>query len=271
MLKLMYITNDPKIASSAADAGVDRIFVDTEVLGKEARQGHLDSVKSHHSISDALTIRKVIGQRAQVLVRINPFHTNTKDEVRCALDCGADLIMLPMWKTVREVEEFCTYVDGKAIAIPLLETKEADAVLEKVLDLRCVDEFYIGLNDLHLSYGRRFMFELLSDGTVERLCKLISSYGIPYGFGGVGRPGTGLVPANAIIGEHYRLGSSSVILSRQFCKNSDKRSTEEILYRGILDVRNRETEIASWTEEDFRTNQKIVFDSVQQVLTGMIV
>lgn len=37
MLKLMYITNDPAIARIAADAGVDRIFIDMEVLGKAER------------------------------------------------------------------------------------------------------------------------------------------------------------------------------------------------------------------------------------------
>ena len=32
MLKLMYITNDPAVARIAVDAGVDRIFIDMEVL-----------------------------------------------------------------------------------------------------------------------------------------------------------------------------------------------------------------------------------------------
>ena len=38
MLKLMYITNDPTVAKIAADAGVDRIFIDMEVLGKAERR-----------------------------------------------------------------------------------------------------------------------------------------------------------------------------------------------------------------------------------------
>ena len=33
MLKLMYITNDPQVASLAQAAGVDRIFVDLETIG----------------------------------------------------------------------------------------------------------------------------------------------------------------------------------------------------------------------------------------------
>ena len=48
-IKLMYITNEPRIAQIAENSGVDRIFVDLEVRGKAARQGHIDSVKSHHS------------------------------------------------------------------------------------------------------------------------------------------------------------------------------------------------------------------------------
>jgi len=46
-LKLMYITNDAEIAKIAENAGVDWIFVDLEINGKEERQGHLDTVISN--------------------------------------------------------------------------------------------------------------------------------------------------------------------------------------------------------------------------------
>lgn len=270
MLKLMYITNDPAVAACAADAGVDRIFIDTEVLGKQERQGHLDSVKSQHKLSDILRIREAVGSRSQILVRLNPFHSNTQTEIKQALDYGADQIMLPMWKTVDEVERFCKFVDGKAVTVPLLETKEADEALEEVLRLGCMDELYIGLNDLHLSYRKRFMFELLADGTVDRLCALASAYGVPYGFGGVGRPGSGHVPANDILGEHYRLGSGCVILSRQFCKNPGPYTLDEILHIGISDIRKKEAELSRWTELDFQKNRENVKTAVEQVLAGMI-
>ena len=48
----MYITNDPAVAKIAADAGVDRIFIDMEVLGKAERQGGMDTVQSHHVPED---------------------------------------------------------------------------------------------------------------------------------------------------------------------------------------------------------------------------
>ena len=46
MLKLMYITGDPQIALIAEAAGVDRIFVDMETVGKELRQGGMKTVQS---------------------------------------------------------------------------------------------------------------------------------------------------------------------------------------------------------------------------------
>lgn len=41
-LKLMYITNNPEVATIVEHAGVDRIFIDMEFIGKDARQGGLD-------------------------------------------------------------------------------------------------------------------------------------------------------------------------------------------------------------------------------------
>ena len=59
-LKLMYITNNPKIAVVAENAGVDRIFIDMEYIGKDIRQGGMDTVKSHHTIDDIAAVRQVI-------------------------------------------------------------------------------------------------------------------------------------------------------------------------------------------------------------------
>ena len=49
-LKLMYLTNDPKIAKIAQDVSVDRIFLDLETRGKAERQANMDTVISHNSI-----------------------------------------------------------------------------------------------------------------------------------------------------------------------------------------------------------------------------
>ena len=51
-----FITNRPDVALVAEKYGVDHIWVDLEVRGKEQRQHNLNTVKSHHSISDIAAI-----------------------------------------------------------------------------------------------------------------------------------------------------------------------------------------------------------------------
>ena len=97
---------------------------------------------------------------------------------------------------------------------PLVETPESVEKIDKILNLSGIDEIFIGLNDLSLGYGKKFMFELLTDGTVERLCLQFKQRGVPYGFGGIASLGKGLLPSEYVIREHYRLGSTCAILSR---------------------------------------------------------
>lgn len=256
-LKLMYITNSPEVAQIAESTGVDRIFIDMEYIGKAERQGGMDTVQSHHTIQDIRNIRGIVRQ-AEIMVRINPIHSSTdayclsKKEIDAAIDAGADILMLPYFKSVYEVEEFIKLVDGRARTFPLVETPEAVSVIDEILALSGIDEIFIGLNDLSLGYGMQLMFELLADGTVERLCYKFKKAGIPYGFGGIASVGKGVLPAEKIIKEHYRLGSSSVILSRSFCNLSeitDLNEIHRIFSKGIKDIRSLEDECQ--THADF--------------------
>ena len=117
-LKLMYITNRPDVAQVAQGCGVDRIFVDMEYIGKEERQGGLDTVKSHHTVEDVKNLRKVL-KETELLVRVNPIHEagenwcSSEDEINAVVEAGADIIMLPMAKTVDEIKKFVKYVGGR--------------------------------------------------------------------------------------------------------------------------------------------------------------
>ena len=72
---LISITNDPAQAREMALAGVDRIMIDLEINGKEARQGHLDTVISRHHISDIDLISEALNScgKGELMVRINPY------------------------------------------------------------------------------------------------------------------------------------------------------------------------------------------------------
>lgn len=235
----MYITNNPQVALIGERCGVDRLWVDMEWMGKEERQPGMDTVKSHHTQEDISALREVL-TKSQLMVRVNPIHDKSKEEVREAISRGAEIVMLPMWKTVDEVKRFIEYVDGKAVVNLLLETKEALEGLYQIVKIPGIDEVHIGLNDLHLSMHKKFMFELLSDGTVDHICNVLRNNHIKYGFGGIGRIGSGVLPAEYILSEHVRLGSNMVILSRSFCnlnKVSDWNALEVSFRTGIHDLR----------------------------------
>ena len=272
MLKLMYITNDPAVAKIAVDAGVDRIFIDMEVLGKAERQGGLDTVQSHHVPEDIAKVRTAIGRSAEIMARVNPLNPNSRAEIDASVAKGADVIMLPMWRTAEELREFIALVNGRAKFMPLLETDAAADHLTEALTLSGIDEMHIGLNDLHLCYRQKFMFQLLADGTVDAICECLRKAGVPYGFGGVGRPGTGTLLAEYIIGEHYRLGSTRAILSRSFCNTARIQSLsdiENIFDKNMRMIRDYERSLSLKTEKDFIRNRDAIGKIVARTVSCM--
>lgn len=276
MLKLMYITNRPEIAQIAESAGVDRIFVDLEYIGKSARQGGLDTVQSHHTIDDVVAIRAAI-EKAELLVRVNPIHEATeaypssRDEIDAVVRAGADIVMLPFFKTAEEVKQFIQMVDGRARTMLLFETPASIDALDEILSIKGIDEVFIGLNDLSLGYGKKFMFELLTDGTVERICLKFKQKGYPYGFGGIASLGKGMLPSEYIIREHYKLGSTCAILSRSFCNVNKIGHIGKISYtfvNGVYEIRHFEKECQNYISY-FSDSEKIMNGLVQKIVESL--
>lgn len=270
-LKLMYITNNPEVARIARKYGVDRIWIDLETKGKAERQQGRDTVLSNHSIEDISKVASAVG-RPDLLVRINPLNYSSKKEIDLVINAGADMIMLPMWRTVDDVKTFTELVNGRAKTVLLLETADAVECLDEVLEMGGFDEIHIGLNDLHLSYGLTFMFELLSNGTIENLCKKIAAYNIPYGFGGIAKIGQGLIPAEKIILEHYRIGSTRAILSRSFCNAeliTDIEEIEKIFAENMAELREFGKFAASADQKVLEENKESLKLAVEQVAQSL--
>lgn len=280
-LKLMYITNNPDVAKIAEDAGVDIIFVDMEFIGKYLRQGGMDTVQSHHTIEDVKAVKAVL-RKAKLMVRVNPIHKageergyffgDSTEEIDSAINAGADIIMLPFFHKKEELEELVRIVDGRAVTFPLLETNAAYENLDELLTVQGIDQVYIGLNDLSLDQGKTFMFEQLADGTVDEICGKLKNKGIPYGFGGIARPGAGILPAEYIIRDHHRLGSSYVILSRSFCNTSALVNLEEIrsiFQDGVREIRQIEEDADLYSDDQFADNHAEVQKRVAMVVDIM--
>ena len=272
-LKLMYITNSPDVALVAEKCGVDRIFIDMEYIGKSDRQGGMNTVQNHHTVEDVINIRKVL-TRSELMVRCNPVHdatseySSTEEEIDAVVNAGADIIMLPFFKSADEVRRFVSAVNGRCKTYLLVETPEAKENMDEILSVDGIDEIHIGLNDLSLGMGKKFMFELLTDGTVESLILKFKKKGIPYGFGGIAALGKGLIPAEMIIREHYRMGSQMAILSRSFCDTSqveDLSQIEKIFSDGVKEIRKLEEECKSHMDY-FNANREKLCNSVKTVV-----
>lgn len=265
----MYITNNTKIAKIAEQSGVDWIFVDLEINGKEKRQGHLNTVISRHHISDVSKLNNVLS-KSELLVRINPIFEGSKAEIDIVINDGADIVMLPFFKSTKEVIEFINYVDGRAQTMLLLETPEAVEIIDDILNIKGIDHIHIGLNDLHLGYNMDFMFELLADGTVEMLSNKFKNKGIPHGFGGIAQLGEGVLLAEQILGEHYRLKSSLVILSRSFCNINKLNSLDEaseLFNHGVSAIREYEVFLEKQNIDFFYKNKITVNEKIKQIVS----
>jgi hypothetical protein len=204
-MKTIIITNDPGIAADAQTAGVARIMVDLENHGKEERQKSRTTFISTHKPADIAAIRAVL-KTTQLIVRINPWHKSSGDEIDHAVGQGADLVMLPMITSMAHLDAFLDYLNGRAQPMPLVETGYSMAHISDIVSRESISEVYIGLNDLHLSLGLDFLFEPLGLGLVEWMAMQIKGQDKSFGFGGI--------------------ASNAVILSSRFCK--DVKITEPV-------------------------------------------
>ncbi|MGE0498321.1 MAG: aldolase/citrate lyase family protein [Ramlibacter sp.] len=215
MIELLQITNDPAFARRCDALEGLRLFVDLEQLGKAERQAGMNTFISAHELEDVARIKAVL-RRSRLMVRLNPLNPATAAEVEAVLARGADLLMLPMFTCAAELAAFSRLVAGRVPIVPLLETADALASLDQWIATPGLEEVFVGLNDLHVSLGCRFMFEPLALGHLDRVAAAARRQGLRFGFGGIARLDEGLLPGRDVLAEHVRLGSQAVILSRTF-------------------------------------------------------
>jgi hypothetical protein len=263
MLELIQITNDPAFARRCDALGGLRLFVDLERLGKAERQAGRNTFISAHQIDDVGRVKRAL-VRSPLMVRVNPVNPGTRDEVEAVLALGADMLMLPMFTRASELREFCALVAGRVPVVPLLETGAALACLDEWIATAGLGEVYVGLNDLHLSLGHRFMFEPLALGMVDRVAAAARLHGLRFGFGGIARVDEGLLPGRDVLAEHLRLGSGSVILSRTFHRGDDGASFED----EVMKLRSAERELAQRTPAQVDQDARRIADTIRAIASG---
>src|SRR6185369_17264009 len=113
MLELIQISNDPAFARRCDALGGFRLFVDLERLGKAERQAGRNTFISAHELADVARIRDA-ARRSRLMVRVNPLHEGTADELDAVLAHGPDLLMLPMFASGVELRSFSNLVAARA-------------------------------------------------------------------------------------------------------------------------------------------------------------
>lgn len=264
MLELIQITNDPAFARRCDALGGFRLFVDLERLGKAERQAGRNTFISEHTMADVGRIKAVL-RHSPLMVRVNPLNEGTPAEVDAVLAAGADQLMLPMFTTPAEVRDFSALVAGRAPVVTLLETAGALHGLDDWVATPGLAEVFVGLNDLHLSLGLRFMFQPLAQGLVDRVSAAVKRQGLRFGFGGIARVDEGLLPGRDVLAEHLRLGSGAVILSRTFHRAGDAQPFEAEVAR----LRQAETELRVRTPAQVEDDRLRIAGIIERIAAGM--
>jgi hypothetical protein len=211
-VQLFVFSVTPGYVRDAVAAGIHGAVVDWELRGKARRQAGHDTQINRDTPADLSRVRQATTGR--VLCRINSFGPWTAGEIADAIARGADELLLPMVRTVEQVDRTLELVDDRCGLGILIETLPAVAAVPG-LATRPLSRIYVGLNDLRIARGSSQLFEPLIDGTVDRVRTSVEH--IPFGVAGLTRPDAGWpLPCRLLLAELARLGTDFTFLRRSF-------------------------------------------------------
>ena len=220
--------NKSELAVALEAAGLDTIYIDLEKIGKAERQSGTPSWITDHVAADISDLRRFLSS-SRLGVRLNPLGSYTKAEIKEAIDRGADLLMLPMFRTLDEVDEFLGLVNNRVKVDLLEETKESLSCIRNFVPDKRVNSVHFGINDLSMDFGLKFMFEVIDKNLLKGSCEHLHSRGITIGIGGVGHLISEPLSAECILAKHIRHKSSQAILSRSFLSSLDYSSQSHLI------------------------------------------
>jgi 2-keto-3-deoxy-L-rhamnonate aldolase RhmA len=210
-------TADPERARAADRAGVDRIGLDLERLGKRERQLDPRLWQTTHR-EESLPVIGASLTRAQLFARSNPPHADWSAEADRLIAAGVQVLMLPAFHSADEVRAALDAVGGRARLVPLIETVSALRDAEAIAALPGLSEVHFGLNDLAIGMGLTSRFAVLAQPDLGRAARTIRAAGIRVGVGGIGRAGDAQLPlpSDLVYAQYPRLGATGALIARSF-------------------------------------------------------
>ncbi len=209
-------TNSVERMRWADAAGVDRIGLDLEHLGKADRQAGLGTWLSPHSLDDLGKLARHV-KRAARFVRSNPLNPETAAELDILIGAGVSVLMLPNFTSLDEVARYSDMVSGRAQVVPLVERLGAVEAIDGFRSIG-VEEFHVGLNDLSIELGLTQRLGVLVAPVMDRIAGKAEAHGLTFGVGGLARAGDRSLPvcADLLYAQQARLRSRGALLARVF-------------------------------------------------------
>jgi len=233
MFELLLFAADKALLSVARAGGVSRVIVDLETQGKHRRQGGFDTSISADVPADIAAAHEATS--LPVLCRVNPVCAWTRDELDQVIALGAHEVLVPMVRTVAELEQVFDAVAGRCGVAAMIETEAAVAIAADLAAMP-LTRVYVGLNDLHIDRGSRHIFTALADGTVERVRRAVGD--VPFGFAGLTLPDRGYpLPCRHLVNEMARLDCHFTFLRRSFIRDVTSEGAMDALGRILRAVR----------------------------------
>lgn len=258
-MKYICFTNNCLIASSLDELkSIDTIFVDLEILGKFDRQGHTSGLISNHTYEDIERLRKCIKSTC-LGVRIDPFNSNSEYQINKCIRYGVEVIMLPMFSAVEEVNKVISLIDNRVSLDLLFETPKSLEIID-LIPKESIRKIHFGINDLSLAYSFKSMFDCLFFKGLEDAALKCFKKGFDFGIGGIGALGSKPIQPELILTKLITMKSNRAILSRSFLKKIETNnliSAKDSAKKNLEELINLERKIMFLDEKEIKHKLKI--------------
>lgn len=195
--------------------GANAVIIDWECEKKLARQKLYDTQINMHAVNDLIDLRK--NENAHIICRVNQFSCLKETEIDDAIYNGADELLLPMVRNVKEVEAILKKINGRCPLGILIETDDAMRNAKDYSTLP-LSRVYIGLNDLAIDRGYKSIFEPVFDGSIQEIRSFFTT---KFGFGGLTLPDRGSpLPCKYLINEMKKNKCTFSFLRRSFFRDA---------------------------------------------------
>ncbi len=212
----------------AVEGGVAGFLVDWENKGKTERQTGFDTQINQNTLEDLERVSSLTDRL--VICRINRHEDEEacRREMNLAIDGGADEILLPMVRSVGEVEMALRIAADRCGVGILVETRDA-VKLARELGQLPLTRVYVGLNDLAIDRKKENIFDSLEDGLVDSIRDF---FPMPFGVAGLTIPEGGVpIPCRLLMSEMARLRCGFTFLRRAFFADTKDRDMAHELGR----------------------------------------